>query len=109
MAENQTPAPRSFTSIVQILKVNELREGKAKVTGNDYRLQDCECILLTDSGEVGEVGVLPLPRDMIGNVKPGLYTASFALRANKGREGGRRIEAVLTSLIPHPGFSKRAS
>lgn len=109
MAENQTPAPRAFTSIIQILKVNELREGKARVTGNDYRIQDCECILLTDAGEVGEVGVLSLPRDLVGNTKPGIYSATFALRANKGREGGRRIEAVLTALMPHPGFSKRGA
>lgn len=108
MAENQTPAPRAFTSIIQILKVNELREGKAKATGNEYRIQDCECILLTDSGEVGEVGVLSLPRDLVGNTKPGLYMAAFALRANKGREGGRKIEAVLTALTPHPGFKRAA-
>jgi hypothetical protein len=95
-------------SILQILKVNEIKEGKAKATGNEYRLQDCECVLLDEKGDVGEVGVLSLPRDWIGNVKPGIYLGSFALRANKGREGGRRIEAVLTALNAHPGFKRAA-
>lgn len=111
MAETQTAQPslRPFTSIIQIIKVNDLREGTAKASGNPYRIQDCECILVSDAGEVVEVGVLPLPRDLVGNTKPGLYSATFALRANKGKDGGRRIEAVLTALMPHPGFGKRAA
>lgn len=89
-------------TILQVLKVNEARKGVSKVTGNPWEMQDCECILLNDDGSVGEVGVCSLPRDLIGKTTVGVYTASFSLRANKSREGGRRIEAVLTGLVPVP-------
>lgn len=91
-----------FTSIIHILKLNELREGKSKSTGNEYRMQDAECLLLNADGSVSEVGVLMIPKDMLGSVQVGIFTASFALRASKARDAGRRIEAVLTGLVPVP-------
>jgi len=93
-------------TIIQILKLNELRSGNKD--GRDWKMQDAECILLNDDGSVGEVGVCSLPKDLIGNVSAGHYTATFTLRANKGREGGRRIEAQLVGLtaIP-PDYFKR--
>ena len=67
-------------TIIQILKVNEARSGNKD--GRDWSMQDCECILLNDDGSVGEVGVCALPKDLIGKVAPGHYTASFTLAAN---------------------------
>lgn len=83
-------------SILQILKLNEVRTG----VKNDrkWEMQEAECLILTEAGEAAEVGVLMIPKNLMGKVQPGTYFGSFALRANKSREGGRRIEAVLTGL-----------
>lgn len=85
---------------LQILKVNDIREGIGKASGKEYRMQDCECVILTEAGEVDEVGVLMLGKDQVGNTQPGIYVGSFALRADKSRDGQRRIGAVLTGLRP---------
>lgn len=89
----------ALTSIIQILKVNELRKGNKN--GRDWAMQDAECMLLTDTGELEQVGVLQLSKDMMGDAqpKPGIYSASFALRAGMQ---DRKIGAVLTSLTPYP-------
>jgi len=87
-------------TIIQILKVNEARSGEKN--GRKWEMQDAECILLNDDGSVGEVGVCQIPKDLINKVGPGIYTAAFTLRANKSREGGRRIEASFTNFIPVP-------
>jgi len=86
-------------SVIQILKVNEVRKGISAKNQRPYELQDAECLLLTDAGEVDQVGVLQVPRELLGKVKPGTYTASFALRPNMS---SRRIEAVLTNLMALP-------
>lgn len=89
-----------FTSIVQILKVNEARSGEKN--GRRWEMQDCECALLTGDGVVEQVGVLVLPKELTGKTAPGIYSGSFALRADTSREGQRRINAVLTGLTPLP-------
>jgi hypothetical protein len=86
--------------LLQILKVNPIREGVGKQSGNAYRMQDAECLILSDTGEVDQVGVLMLSKDQVGNTAEGTYLGSFAMRANTSREGGRKIEAVLTGLTP---------
>jgi len=87
--------------ILQIILVNQMREGVGKLSGQPYRMQDCECILLNDDGTPKEVGVLMLGKEMVGNVKPGIYIGEYSLRANKSEKGGRRIEAVITGLQPY--------
>lgn len=83
-------------SILQILKLNEPRSG----VKNDrkWEMQEAECLILNETGDVVEVGVLMIPKDLMGKVPVGTFFGTFALRANKSREGGRRIEAVLTGL-----------
>jgi hypothetical protein len=89
-------------SLLQILKVNDLREGTKE--GRAWKMQDAECILLTDEGAPDQVGVLMLPKELVGTgVKPGRYTGAFALRPNLST---RRIEAVLVSLTPVPAPAK---
>jgi hypothetical protein len=83
---------------LQILKVNDIREGVGKLSGQPYRMQDAECVILTEAGEVDEVGVLMLGKDQVGVTQPGIYVGSFAMRADKSKEGQRRIGAVLTGL-----------
>lgn len=85
-------------SIIQILKINELRKGAKD--GREWQMQDAECLLLKDTGEVDQVGVLQLPKELRGDSapKPGVYLGSFGLRPNMR---DRRIEAVLVGLQPY--------
>lgn len=85
-------------SILQILKLNDVREGVSQKNGKPYRMQDAECLILKETGEVDQVGVLQIPRDLLGTVTPGVYLGSFALRPNMA---SRRIEAQLTGLQPY--------
>lgn len=88
-------------SILQILKVNELRKGTSHKTGTarDWEMQDCECIVLDDLGNVAQVGVLPLGPEMRKDPpKPGVYIGTFALRAGMQ---DRKIGAVLVGLQPY--------
>lgn len=84
-------------ALIQVLKVNEERTGVKD--GRPWAMQDAECLLLTDAGEVDQVGVLRIPRELRGKVERGLYTCGFALRADMA---SRRIEAVMVSLVPVP-------
>lgn len=86
-------------SVIQVLKVNDTRKGVSRKTGNPYEMQDAECLLLTADGVIDSVGVLQVPRELMGKVEKGTFTASFALRPNMS---SRRIEAVLTNLTPLP-------
>lgn len=88
-------------SILQIILTNPIREGVGKQSGNPYRMQDCECIILNEDGTPREVGVLMLGKELVGNVTRGTYLGQFALRANKSEKGQRRIEAVITGLQPY--------
>ncbi len=86
-------------SIIQVLKLNEARSGEKN--GRRWEMQDAECLLLNDDGTVNQVGVLMLPKDLMGKTQPGTYLGTFALRADTSREGQRRINAVLTGLQPY--------
>lgn len=88
-----------MTSIIQIFKTNDLRTGSKD--GRAWQMQDCECALLSDTGAIEQVGVLPLPKNMTGDAAPlpGIYLGSFALQVGMK---DRRIGAVLTSLTPYP-------
>ena len=83
-------------SILQIIKLNEPKKGVSKKTGNEYDMQDAECILLAPDGTVDQVGVLQIPKALRDKVGVGTFTATFALHANFA---SRRIEAVLTGLV----------
>lgn len=85
-------------SIIQILKLNEARSGEKN--GRKWEMQDAECLLLNEDGSVNQVGVLMLPKDLLGKVNPGTFMGTFALRADTSREGQRRINAILTGLQP---------
>lgn len=95
-------------SIIQILKVNELRKGVSAKSNKPWEMQDCECILINHDGTVGSVGVLQLPRMLIGERAPiaGKYTATFALSAGLL---DRKINAVLTALTLVPATSRSVS
>lgn len=85
------------SAIIQIIRVNDARSGTKD--GRAWAMQDAECLLLNDDGTPAQVGVLQLPKEMMGAnaPKPGVYTGAFALRSSLR---DRRIESVLTSLTP---------
>lgn len=89
-----------LTSILQIFKLNEARTGKT-AQGREWTMQDAECAVLNDKGEVEAVGVLMIPKDLMGKVTTGVFLGSFALRPDTSREGQRRIQPVLTGLQPY--------
>ena len=93
-------------SVIQVLKVNDARKGVSRKTGNPYEMQDAECLLMTADGAIDQVGVLQIPRELMGKVALGTYSAVFALRSNMS---SRRIEAVLTNLTPLPPRSTKAA
>ncbi|KGH12948.1 hypothetical protein P608_09920 [Comamonas thiooxydans] len=69
-------------------------------------MQEAECILLDADGAVSQVGVLDVPKDMIGNIVPGTYTATFSLAAHYQT---RKIESRLTNLTRLPNKQERAA
>lgn len=87
-------------TLINILKLNDIKRGTSQKTGRPYEMQDAECLLLNDDGTLAGVGVLQVPRELMSSVAVGIFTASFALKANFA---SRRIEAVLTGLVPVPG------
>ncbi|MEF9964586.1 MAG: hypothetical protein RR779_09465 [Comamonas sp.] len=89
----------AFSSIIEILKVNEPRTGVSQKTGKAWSMQEAECVLRDQEGQVVQVGVLDVPRELIDNLRPGVYTASFTLSAHYQ---SRKIGAQLVSLTPMP-------
>lgn len=85
------------SAFIHIIRVNDPRSGVKD--GRAWQMQDAECVLLNDDGTPSQVGVLQLPKEMMGDKAPkvGYYTGAFALKAGMR---DRRIEAVLTSLQP---------
>lgn len=84
--------------LIQILKVNAVRSGVSKKSGNSYSMQDAECAVLNEQGVVEHVGGFMLPKEMTGDKapQPGTYTATFAL----GVDQERRIVARVVALAP---------
>ena len=91
------------SSVVQVLKVNEPRSGMGK-NGKPWTMQEAECILIDGDGQVASVGVLDVPKEMIGTLVPGNYTASFTFAAHYQT---RKIESRLTGLTRIPSKSER--
>lgn len=86
-------------ALIQILKVNDLKTGTSAKTGKAYEIQDAECVLLDDNGNPDQIGVLPLPKALREQARPGVFTGTFALKPDFST---RRIEAVLTGLTAVP-------
>ena len=87
------------TSVIQVLKLNNPITGTSSKTGRPYDIQDCECLLLDESGQVSQVGVLTIPNELRGKVEPGIYAGTFSMRADRQT---RRIGSVLVGLTPIP-------
>jgi hypothetical protein len=92
-------------SLIKILKINPLRKGTSVKTNKPWEMQDAECLLMNEDGSVGSVGVLQLPKVLMGANLPtaGDYTAKFSLQSGMV---DRKINAVLVGLTPIPRSSK---
>lgn len=86
-------------SIIQVLKLNDPKTGTSAKTGKAYDMQDAECLLLTEDGQIDQVGVLQVPKNLRDKIAVGTYRGTFAMQANFA---SRRIEAVLVDLTPFP-------
>jgi len=82
-------------SIIQILKLNEPKAWSME--GRSGFSHSAECLLLTQDGQVDQVGVLKIRgEDLIKKAQVGTYAGTFAMRANPA---SRQIEAVLVDLV----------
>lgn len=70
----------SLPTFIKIIKVNEKRSGTKD--GRVWEMQDAECVTLDENGELLQVGVLPLPKSMMGDKAPvcGTYTAIYGMQ-----------------------------
>lgn len=96
----------AMTSLIQILKVGAVQDKKWE--GREYQVQEAECVLLTQEGELESVGVLRLSESFRREPPArGTYQAVFSLVASPK---DRRIGAIVTGLTLVPNNAlKRAS
>lgn len=93
----------SFTSTIQILKVNEVEKGISKKTQQPWERHTAECMLLADDGSIECVGRLVLPPAIReAGVTTGVYRAGFSLHVPTYGDAKGDISARLVSLIPAP-------
>jgi hypothetical protein len=95
-------------SLIQILKLNAVRSGISSKTNKPWEMQDAECVLINQDGTPASVGVLQLPKSLMGTAAPaaGIYTATFALVSGMT---DRKINAVLTHLTPVSKLPSKAA
>lgn len=88
----------AMNALIQILKVGEVQDKTYE--GRAYQVQEAECLLLDDTGEIESVGVLRLSKEFQKDPPAkGTYTAKFALAVSPK---DRKIGAQLIGLTPVP-------
>lgn len=92
-------------SQIQIFKLDDVKKGTSKKTGNPYEIHTAQAALIDAAGNIDTVGVLDIPPDLRGKVAPGKYTGTFAMKTNF--QNGR-IESALVGLTPIPDTAKGA-
>jgi len=92
-------------ALIQVLKLNDMRQGVSRESGKPWEMQDAECIVLNDDFTPSKVGVLRVPKDLRNNLHPGIYTGTFSLEPDYKT---RVIGAVLTGLTAVPESAQRA-
>jgi hypothetical protein len=83
-------------SLIRVLVVGEIKSGTSKF-GKPYTIQEVECLTLDETGDGQQVGVLTLPKELVGKATPGDYAATFSLGVDYR---DRRIGARITDLRP---------
>lgn len=90
----------SFSSTLQILKINAVESGISKKTGSAWERHTAECMLLADDGSIECVGRLVIPPTMRESLAVGTFRASFALVVPTYGDAKGDITARLTGLLP---------
>lgn len=99
-----------FSSIIEVLAV-ENEERTSKRTGNKYNHFAARCVLRDDAGNVLTVGTIRsdvIDQGLRDLVKPGLFTATFALKVPDWGESKGDIVTMLTGLLPVQGRNPQA-
>lgn len=90
----------TFTSRIQILKVDAPEEKTSPKDQSKYMVYTAQTALLDDAGELVKVGRLKIPEHLRAIVKVGIYRASFALEIAQWGLSKGDVIAALTGLIP---------
>ena len=92
----------SFSSTIQVLKINEVEKGVSAKTGKPWERHTAECCLLDASGAVECVGKLSIPPPLRGEMKVGIFSAGFTLAVPTYGDAKGDITARLVSLVAVP-------
>lgn len=92
----------SFSSTIQILKVDTPEEKTSPKDGSKYMVHTAQTALLSDEGELQKVGRLRIPEALREVVKVGTFRASFALEVAQWGQNKGDVIAALTGLVPVP-------
>lgn len=92
----------SFSSTIQVLKINPVESGISKKTNQPWERHTAECLLLDDLGGVECVGRLVIPPTLREGLALGTFRASFALVVPTFGDQKGDITARLTGLQPAP-------
>lgn len=88
---------------LQILKINLVESGIAKVSKKPYEWHTAECALVDGTGNVSSVGRMVFPRSLretLGGVPPiGTYRVVISLVALTGERAGE-IGPQIINLVP---------
>lgn len=99
----------SFSSTLQVLKVNAVESGISKKTQQPWERHTAECMLLADDGSIECVGRLVIPKSMREGLTVGVYRASFSLVVPTYGDAKGDITAQLTGLVPAPALKAPSS
>lgn len=88
----------TFSSTIQILKLNEVEKGKSAKTGKDWERHTAETMLLNDDGTIDVVGKLDIPPSLRGAVGVGTFRAGFSLQVPTFGSDQGKVVARLVSL-----------
>lgn len=99
----------SFSSTVQVLKINPVESGISKKTNQPWERHTAECLLLDDLGGVECVGRLVIPPTLREGLALGTFRASFALVVPTFGDQKGDITARLTGLVPVPASARPAA
>jgi len=97
----------SFSSKIQILKLNDIEKGVSAKSGKPWERHTAETMLLDDNNLCLKVGKLDIAPAMRGTVNVGQYIASFGLDVPDYGPNQGRITSFLTGLMPMPAGATR--
>jgi len=99
----------SFSSTIQVLKVNDIEKGISKKTQQPWERHTAECMLLADDGTIECVGRLLIPQPLRDQVKVGVFRAGFSLVVPTYGDTKGDITARLVSLQPAPTAARASA